>query len=321
MSSEGKHPNVNYILDSGPAEIKRLSEQHFFIKALFDNPDLLPAAVDRSKIRRVLDAAAGTTAWALDLSDQSFASKYEIYASDITLSKFPPGEVLQRARIRTFQQDLTEPFAEDMKNTFDLVHMSALVFALTEEGWKRMLRNVYDVLAPGGYLVMADSDLLLYTADEPPPQDGIPHDVEARRSGPSTIHSINNIMAGLALERGFVIGLSYRLTEMLSEAGFTVLSRQRALVPNGALLELQPSVRGNSLAHFRKPAAENGFTTLDTVTSVLLNKGELEAPRGVAIRDEDGRSKFMDDAKRAMNEGMLVVASEWVAQKRDLNGS
>ena len=93
-----------------------------------------------------MDAAAGTTAWALDLSDQPFASAYDLYASDITLSKFPPQDVLQRARIKTFQQDLTKPFPEEMKGTFDLVHTSALIFALTEDGWKSMLKNVYDVL-------------------------------------------------------------------------------------------------------------------------------------------------------------------------------
>ena len=63
-----------------------------------------------------------------------------------------------------------------------------------------------DLTAPGGYLVIADSDLLVYTTEEPPPPDGTPHDIEARMSGPGVIHSINNIMTGLALERGFVIG-------------------------------------------------------------------------------------------------------------------
>ena len=102
---------------------------------------------------------------------------------------------------------------------------------------------------------------------------------------------------------------------MLREAGFSVLSRQRALVPNGALLETQPSVCGNSLARFRKPASENPNTTLDTVTSVLLSKGKLEAPRGVIIQSEEERLAFLDAARQAMEEGMLVVASEWVAQK------
>ena len=124
----------------------RLSEQHFFVKAVFDNPEVLPAAVDRTKIRRVLDAAAGTAIWALDLSAQSFASAYEIFASDITLSKFPTKDVLDKAGIKTFEQDITKPFPEGLRGTFDLVHASALVMALTEDGWKSMLKNVYDLL-------------------------------------------------------------------------------------------------------------------------------------------------------------------------------
>ncbi|VDC01100.1 unnamed protein product [Peniophora sp. CBMAI 1063] len=311
------HPNVNYLLDSGPAEIKRLSEQHFFVKAVFDHPDLLPAAVDRKKIRRVLDAAAGTAAWALDLSDQPFASSYEIYASDITLSKFPPEDVLQRARIRTLQQDLTKPFPDDMKGTFDLVHTAALVVALTEDDWNNMLKNVYDLLAPGGYLVVADSDLIVYTAEDPPPPDGTPHDLDARIGGPTIVHAIDNILVGLARERGFVIGLSYRLRDMLRAAGFSILSRQRVLVPNGALLDTQLSANGNSLARFRKPVTENPSPNplMDAVTRLLLSQGKLEAPKGVTIDNEEDRVAFLKAAQQAMDDGVLAVASEWVAQK------
>ena len=94
----------------------------------------------------MLDVAAGTAVWALDLARQPFASSLDLFASDITLSKFPSPDVLKRARITPFVQDLTQPFPDHMKGTFDVVHAAALVFALTPDGWGSMLRNVYEVL-------------------------------------------------------------------------------------------------------------------------------------------------------------------------------
>ena len=60
--------------------------------------------------------------------------------------------------------------------------------------------------APGGYLVLADSDLLAYTAEDSLPPDGAPHDIEGRMNGSSVIHNLNNIIGGSALERGCIIG-------------------------------------------------------------------------------------------------------------------
>ncbi|KZV68893.1 hypothetical protein PENSPDRAFT_609395 [Peniophora sp. CONT] len=307
--------NANYLLGDEPAEIKRLSDQHFFVKAVFDNAEVLPSSIDRTKIKRVLDAAAGTTTWALDLSDQPFASTYEVWASDITLSKFPPEDVLKRAGIKTFKHDVTKPFPEEMRGTFDLVHASALVLALTEDGWKSMLKNVWDVLAPGGYLILADSDLLAYTAEDTLPPENTPHDIEERVSGTTPIHSLNSIIAGTAMVSGSVIGLSYRLKDMLNDASYSIISRHRVFVPTGALLESRTSLHGNSLARFRKTFSANPVTMLDTITSVLLSQGQLEAPRGVQITTEEGRLAFLSEVAQAIDEGILVVTSEWVAQK------
>ncbi|KZV68894.1 S-adenosyl-L-methionine-dependent methyltransferase [Peniophora sp. CONT] len=276
------HPNPGYFLDiTIPTEVKRLSEQYLFVKAVFDNPNFFPSAIDQTKVRRVLDVAAGTAAWSLDLADQPFASSYELFASDITLSKFPSADVLKRAGITPFVQDVTQPFPEEMKGTFDVVHASALVVALTTDGWNSMLRNVYKVLAPGGYLILTESDFLLYGASDTLPPDGVAHDVQTCMDGSNAIHAMNNILVGLALERGFVIGLSILLRDMLSDASYSILSRQRALCPLGGRSETVKSVRGNSLSRFRKSSFGNLYTQLDGVTRWLLEKLELEAPRGV----------------------------------------
>jgi SAM-dependent methyltransferase len=161
---ESRNPNINYVLLDGPPEVRRcvsstsscqslsltyfasLTGQYVFMKAVIDLPSFLPSTIEASKIHRVLDAAAGTAAWALDLADQPYAGSLQIYASDLSLSKFPPAHILDAANIFTFRHDLTRALPEEMKGTFDLVHMSYLVYALTSDQWKLVLKNLYDAL-------------------------------------------------------------------------------------------------------------------------------------------------------------------------------
>ena len=102
---------------------------------------------------------------------------------------------------------------------------------------------------------------------------------------------------------------------MLLSAGYSILSRQRAICPLGGCADTVKSVRGNSLSHFHQSSANNLNSQLDGVTRWLLEKGELEAPRGVRIQSEEERLAFVADVRRAMDEGAMLVGSEWVAQK------
>lgn len=102
---------------------------------------------------------------------------------------------------------------------------------------------------------------------------------------------------------------------MLINASYTILSRQRAICPLGGLAEKSKTVRGNSLSRFRSSSANNLNAQLDGVTQWLLEKGELEAPKGVPIRSEEERLIFVEAVRRTMDEGASLVGSEWVAQK------
>ncbi|KAI0317273.1 S-adenosyl-L-methionine-dependent methyltransferase [Amylostereum chailletii] len=306
-------PNLSYVLVDGPPEVRRLSGQYLFMKNLFNHPTLLPPSIDVSKLHRVLDAAAGTAVWALDLAGAT--PHLELYACDITTAKFPPDDVLATAGVSAFEQDLTQPFPEDMRGTFDLVHMTYLVYALPEAAWQRALRNVYDVLKPGGYLVLKESDPVIYTPRNPPPAEGATHDLDACMDGPSVVHAMNSIFTGLALKSGFVVGLSYRFADLLAAASFHVVASERALSPTGALCATQRGLRDAALAEFAEFSAENMNTVFDVLSKVLLSKGALEAPRGVVVGGEEERVRLLGKIREVVDEGTLVVMSEWVAQK------
>lgn len=49
--------------------------------------------------------------------------------------------------IKTFQQDITQPFPDELYGKFDLVQAFMLVGSLTEAGWKRALENYRRLLS------------------------------------------------------------------------------------------------------------------------------------------------------------------------------
>jgi SAM-dependent methyltransferase len=120
----------------------------------------VPLFIDLSKVSKILDAAAGTLVWSLEVAQQTDVRKrlhdashpIRIYACDITLEKFPPSNITDPLHIETFLQDITKPFPNHMLETFDLINMKLLVLALTESGWQKALSNVYRLLSTSFFL-------------------------------------------------------------------------------------------------------------------------------------------------------------------------
>lgn len=135
---------------------RRLSNQYQLIKQVLGHGNAIPGWFDMKPVSNVLDIAAGTLVWTFDLlsmsevrdrSNQSSPNPITLYACDITDSKFPTKEKLESHGIQTFLQDITRPFPIEFKEKFDLIHMSYVRFSLTEEGWRRTLENIYEILS------------------------------------------------------------------------------------------------------------------------------------------------------------------------------
>ena len=108
----------------------------------------VPESIDLTRVSSVLDIAAGTCVWLLDLAAlPEVQTNVELVACDIDPRLFPSEAVLAQAGITTFQQDVTKPFDSRWLGHFDLVHISLLNPVLTREGWKKALDNVYRLLS------------------------------------------------------------------------------------------------------------------------------------------------------------------------------
>ena len=132
------------------AESRRLNIQHnLILTGLGHGP--VPPEVDLSSVKSILDAAAGTCIWLLDVLNQPEVrdriSDMELHASDISIAKFPPAEVIDNFGIKVFEQDVTKPFPEELIGKFDLVHSRALSGALTPYQWRLALANFQTLLS------------------------------------------------------------------------------------------------------------------------------------------------------------------------------
>ncbi|KAI0262309.1 S-adenosyl-L-methionine-dependent methyltransferase [Gloeopeniophorella convolvens] len=286
-----------YFLNEGTSEVIRLNSQYLWFKTVWDHPGLLPPEIDAAYVSRVLDAGTGTGAWALDFVSLPDVRDrdVEVFACDISTAKFPQADVSEVKRIRFFEHDVTRPFSEDMLGTFDLVNLSHLGYALTREGWAITLKNVRDLLRPGGHLILRDSDLVMYNEETPPPPADQPHDIPALMHAPSPIANFNRIFAGAALQRDLVVGLSQHLPRFLDDASLLTRSSRRASVPFGNYCDRFKARNGTSLSGFKAFSLEDFGQLFNMI--------------------EEQRQALLTDLNLSAAEGGIAVLIEWVIMK------
>ncbi|MGY3266829.1 class I SAM-dependent methyltransferase [Lysobacter sp. HA35] len=122
---------------------------------IFAAPGLHEAAAERlasvlppSAARSVLELGAGGGALSERLSDAG----YRMTASDLFAERFAPHD-----RVAFHVLDLNRDFAAALGHTFDAVMALELIEHL--ENPHHFLRQCYDLIAPGGYLVLSTPNL------------------------------------------------------------------------------------------------------------------------------------------------------------------
>lgn len=137
----------NLIFEAGGGEIARLTLQSKVIK--YTMGKLVLAPVDLSKTGlRILDQACADGLWLRDVAAQATA-QHEYVGTDIVESYFPtnpPPNFSYRI------QSMNDPFPEEWKNTFDLVHSRFSLPAAGKLPMTNVIASEIGVLKPGGWL-------------------------------------------------------------------------------------------------------------------------------------------------------------------------
>ncbi|KAH9057416.1 S-adenosyl-L-methionine-dependent methyltransferase [Lactarius vividus] len=318
MSFESETPiKPEYVLDDNDTEISRddddnrLRTQYLHFKTVFDS-NTVPPVVNVNQVRRVIDVATGTGAWALDFVSQPDIRDrdVQVFACDLSSAKFPQEGKPDVDKITFFEHDVTQSFPDEMLGTFDLVNMSCMCLALTVQGWKSALQNMRDLLKPGGHLTLRDIDSMVFTHEDPPSLEG--QEPNLITQGKSTSATINRIFSGWALRQGFIVGLSYHFRKMLQDVSLQVLSSTRALAPHGGYCSSHKGLNGTSLSEFATSSSRSLSQVLNVVTLAMMKAGCLELGDGTRIADEEERKALMRELQHCLERGIFLSMSEWV---------
>ncbi|KAI0426047.1 S-adenosyl-L-methionine-dependent methyltransferase [Xylaria sp. FL1042] len=177
MGTEIMADNTPYMLnestDNGiKKESGRLDFQHRFFDDVMNN-ELLPLHIANELAEnpspRICDVATGTGIWLKELA-KTLPVSAELVGLDFDVSKFPELEELP-PNVRLSFGNAYEPFPEEFRNRFDVVHLRHFVLAAKKDHCVPLVRNLLSLLRPGGWLVWVEASAVLASAE--PPSEGL----------------------------------------------------------------------------------------------------------------------------------------------------
>ncbi|KAF7518525.1 hypothetical protein G7054_g13427 [Neopestalotiopsis clavispora] len=141
----------DYFLE-GSEESSRLSNQHEIIKDAMGRLVLAPINLSVAPLN-ILDSGTADGTWIRDLAASTAPVRHEFYGTDINPAEFPtemPDGTTYRA------QDINQPWPEDWKELFDLVHQR-LVLVGSGSKQNEALQSLAGLVKPGGWIQLIEA--------------------------------------------------------------------------------------------------------------------------------------------------------------------
>ncbi|KAI0153220.1 S-adenosyl-L-methionine-dependent methyltransferase [Xylariaceae sp. FL1272] len=130
-----------------PSETFRLNQQFDLMTTSMGY--ILHPSVKLPPTPRIADMGTGTARFIIRLHPELPNAVFEGF--DISDELFPPRDSLPSG-VTLSTLDLKKPFPEHMHGQYDLVHLRLLVAAMRQEDWEPAVRNIFQILRPGGYV-------------------------------------------------------------------------------------------------------------------------------------------------------------------------
>lgn len=146
-------------------EYERLRMQHELHKVAM-NGQLIRVPLSKTDSVRILDSATGDGLWMLDVSESYPNAQF--VGTDIIGKHFEQLENLP-ASITFRILSVMDEWPEMDKNAYDLVHQRYCLAMFSAEKDKKIIKALFDLVKPGGYIQLVDANLLGYDggADHP----------------------------------------------------------------------------------------------------------------------------------------------------------
>jgi len=197
-----------YMIPNDDAEQDRMDLCHHINLMTIDGLYRAPVPDD---VRNVLDIGTGTGIWAIDFAD-NFPNA-QIVGTD--LSPIQPTWVPPNLKFEIDDAESEWPYS----TKFDYIHARSLAGSIRD--WKRLFRQVYDHLTPGGLFEIQEIEIDLKTDDHSFPENSF------LERWVTQLH--------LAFEKsGRIINIAPDLKELVQEAGFEDVHDDVFKTPIGA---------------------------------------------------------------------------------------
>ncbi|KAL9612348.1 MAG: hypothetical protein Q9167_003035 [Letrouitia subvulpina] len=157
MAGSGESEEDEYILNRSYAASARLNLQHYL---WLDNANfqlLHPAIPLEDPHLKIADVGTGTGIWLLAVARQ-VPPTAQLDGLDISLDQVPPREWLP-PNVNFRRHDVYEPPSLDFEARYDIIHVRHLLLVVRENDPAPVLRNLLQMLKPGGYLQWGEFNL------------------------------------------------------------------------------------------------------------------------------------------------------------------
>ncbi|KAI9801235.1 MAG: hypothetical protein M1825_003509 [Sarcosagium campestre] len=142
-----------YLMPNDDKEADRMDLTHAMLRHLIN--DKIHLAPIGAKPQRVLDVGTGTGLWAIEFGDEYPSA--EVIGTD--LSPIQPNHVPVNVKFEV--DDCEEPWTFPGK--FDFIHSRYLAGAIRD--WPKLIKQMYEYTAPGGWVEFQDYDFQYYSED------------------------------------------------------------------------------------------------------------------------------------------------------------
>ncbi|KAI1125696.1 hypothetical protein F5Y10DRAFT_294468 [Nemania abortiva] len=219
-------------------EATRLQNQHQVIKDAMGG--LVLAKIDlKDKPCEILDSGTADGTWLRDFAASVAPVQHHLYGTDLNPAEFPSngslGTVYQA-------QDINQPWPQEWKGKFDLVHQR-LVLVAAGPKQKEAVLSLARLVRPGGWIQLIEATNKL--------PDGC---------GPNMVAFVD-LMKAIFVNMGADLDLAERMPEWLKEAGFVSVefkdidTKMGATNPKAELAQrgvISSSIAAQGLAQFGK---------------------------------------------------------------------
>ncbi|ROV90906.1 hypothetical protein VMCG_09957 [Cytospora schulzeri] len=162
MPSEPEYVFTRDVLDDN-----RINLQHYIWIQLYGYHVHPNIPTDLSQAR-IADVGTGTGIWLLDLASK-LPGTARIDGLDVSLDAAPQPELFP-ANVTLREWDIKKPVPEDLVGVYDIVHIRNFSFVLLDAEIPQVLRNLSDLIKPGGYLQWGEPDVMSFRIETKDPE-------------------------------------------------------------------------------------------------------------------------------------------------------